>query len=210
MMEIGGVIGGLYRTCEWITRVAFLGVLWILFTILGLVIFGLFPSTVAMLAITRKWIIGEKEISIFNTFFGVYKKEFLKSQILGIIMTGIGVILYVNILFTLTQEGFFLLKVLIVFFTIVYLITCPYLLTMFVHYELTFLEYFKNSLLIAIFNPVYSILTIVGIIPLLYLLGMFPVLFILYAVSLSGVWITWISHRIFNKIVRKKEQLGGT
>ena len=35
-----GLIGGIYRYSEWIMRLAYINILWILFTLLGLVVFG--------------------------------------------------------------------------------------------------------------------------------------------------------------------------
>ncbi|MEC0304686.1 DUF624 domain-containing protein, partial [Terribacillus saccharophilus] len=55
----------LYQLFEWITRFAYLNVLWILFTIAGGFIFGFFPSTIAMFTIIRDWLKGESGSALF-------------------------------------------------------------------------------------------------------------------------------------------------
>ncbi|MBO1911160.1 DUF624 domain-containing protein, partial [Microvirga sp. 3-52] len=47
----------------------YINILWILFTILGLGIFGIFPATVSMFTIVRKIIVKEEKFKIFNTFW---------------------------------------------------------------------------------------------------------------------------------------------
>src|SRR5699024_12166732 len=75
------LVGGYYRLCVWVTRFAYVNVLWILFTFLGLVFLGAMPSTVAMFAVIRKWVTGDKEVPIFKTFLESYRTEFVKANI---------------------------------------------------------------------------------------------------------------------------------
>ncbi|MEH7253744.1 DUF624 domain-containing protein, partial [Neobacillus niacini] len=61
----------------WMLKVAYLNVLWISFTLVGLGLFGLFPSTGAMYTIVQKWLRKEPVEKIFHTFWNIYKKEFI-------------------------------------------------------------------------------------------------------------------------------------
>ncbi len=53
-MQYTSMIGGLYRICEWVMRLAYVNLLWIGIFWLGLVVFGFFPSSAAMFAVVRK------------------------------------------------------------------------------------------------------------------------------------------------------------
>src|SRR5699024_11923190 len=97
-------VGGFYRLCVWVTRFAYVNVLWFLFTFLGLVFLGAMPSTVAMFAVIRKWVTGVKEVPIFKTFLESYLTEFVKANMLGYILFGIGAQLYIDLKFLSTQE----------------------------------------------------------------------------------------------------------
>ncbi|BDG36084.1 DUF624 domain-containing protein [Saccharococcus caldoxylosilyticus] len=57
MMPSGLLDGKLYRVCEWITRLACINILWMLFTLAGLIVFGIAPATVALFTIVRKWLV---------------------------------------------------------------------------------------------------------------------------------------------------------
>src|SRR5699024_6009992 len=62
----------------WVFNVAYLNLLWILFSIIGLVFFGLFPVTAAMFAIVRKWVILDvRDFYIFTIFLFFYLYDFL-------------------------------------------------------------------------------------------------------------------------------------
>lgn len=79
-MELNGFVGVLYRTSEWIMRLVYLNLLWIAFSLLGIVLFGFFPATAAMFSVVRKWIMGETDVRVFKEFWQTYRKEFWKSN----------------------------------------------------------------------------------------------------------------------------------
>jgi uncharacterized membrane protein YesL len=92
-LELTGLMGGLYRACEWIMRFFVTNVLWLLFNlpivffvlnlllaetinavavsmlpIAILVPFVFFPATTAMFAVVRKWIMKQPDIPIVRSF----------------------------------------------------------------------------------------------------------------------------------------------
>lgn len=66
----------LYAGCEAVVKIAWLNGLWLLFTLLGGVLFGWAPSTAAMCAVIRKWLMGHKDVPVFALFLDTYKKSF--------------------------------------------------------------------------------------------------------------------------------------
>src|SRR4051812_27089176 len=98
-MEPQGVLGGFYRLSDWIMRLAYVNLLWFSFTLLGGIIFGIMPATIALFAITRKWEMDkEEDFPIFKTFWESYRKDFIKANLLGVflfIAGGIVVLYYV-------------------------------------------------------------------------------------------------------------------
>lgn len=82
-----GFMRGFYSISEWVLRFAYVNVLWISFNLLGLIVFGFFPATIAMFTVVRKWVLKETDISVFNTFWFAYKKEFFKGNFLGFIIS---------------------------------------------------------------------------------------------------------------------------
>ncbi|WP_052000632.1 YesL family protein [Gracilibacillus boraciitolerans] len=81
-MGFHGLAGAVYQITLWIARFAFLNILWVIFTLIGLIICGAFPATVAAYHVSRQWVQG-KSISIFSEYLSEYKKCFIHANILG-------------------------------------------------------------------------------------------------------------------------------
>ncbi len=90
------VTDALYAGCEAVVKIAWLNGLWLLFTLLGGVLFGWAPSTAAMCAVIRKWLMGQKDVLIFPLFLDTYKKEFLKVNAIGLAFSALLFILSAN------------------------------------------------------------------------------------------------------------------
>ncbi|WP_235864133.1 YesL family protein [Sutcliffiella halmapala] len=201
--------GFLYRSCEWIMRFAFLNLLWIVFTLLGFIIGGFFPSTIAMFTIIRKWIIGHSDLPVLHTFWTTYKKEWLKSNLLGVLLLAASSIIYLEYtvinnsthsFLQLSKYPFFLLVIL---FTFLLLYSIP----VYVHYNITILQVFKNSVLIMLINPLNNIVMILGLVLVYYIGQILPALPILFGGSVSAFIIMWTCIQSFKHIERKKDAL---
>ena len=103
-MQLGGFSGGIYSLCNWFVRLAYINILWILFSLAGLVIFGFFPATIAMLATLRQYL-QKNDPPVFKTFWNYYKTEFFASNKLGAIIVVIGLILFINTNFLQSTSG---------------------------------------------------------------------------------------------------------
>ncbi len=102
------IIWKLYEALGWITKFIYLNILWIIFSLLGIVVLGFFPATATMFGITRKWLLGEKDIPIFKTFFFLYKTNFIESNIIGSLLLIFGAILYIDLRFFQTTDSILL------------------------------------------------------------------------------------------------------
>ncbi|KKI91924.1 hypothetical protein WQ54_12410 [Bacillus sp. SA1-12] len=204
-METTGFMGGVNNILEWISRLAWLNLLWISFSLLGLVAFGFFPATAAMFAVVRKWAVGEMEISIYKTFLSSYKKEFGKSNLLGLVLMMITAILAIDFVY-LYQASSGIQNVLIVPFMIVSLIfVCMlfYIFPMYVHFDMKVLQVLKNSFFVMIMNPLQTLLMLVGTGGLLFLLSYAPPLLIICSGNILALAITKPAFNAFHKVNRK-------
>jgi uncharacterized membrane protein YesL len=94
-MESQGLVTVIYRICIWISKLAYINLLWILFSLIGLVVLGITPSTVGIFAVVRKWLReGIDHTPILQTYWTTYKKEFWRANLLGFVFLIIGIILY--------------------------------------------------------------------------------------------------------------------
>lgn len=186
------IINGAYRITEWITRFVYLNMLWLLFTLAGVIGLGIFPATNATFAVARKWNMGE-EPPVFPTFVNVYKKEFGKSNLIGYSLLVLGMLLKYD------MQTFhpIVLKYLAGFFYFVYLLVLVYIGPVFAHYNTTIVKQLKFSLLIAITNPFKSLIMVSSVVGLIYFFLSFLKLIPFFSISFIAYLLTYISHKAF-------------
>lgn len=201
-MELSGFVAGYYRFALWTTRLAYVNLLWILFTILGLGIFGFFPASAAMFAVVRKWINGETDIEIFPTFWESYRNEFVKINLLGFLLTVIGYLLTIEFQILRTQDhvayliasfgvvGLFLLLSIIVL----------YIFPIFAHFKLRRFEYIKWAFVIGISHPLLTIVLFATLIIIYYVtFSLIPALLFFFGGSITAYILMWGATLTFSK-----------
>lgn len=198
-----------YRLMEWIWRFAYLNILWLVFTLLGLGIFGVFPATASVYSVIRKWLIKDPDTAIFSVFWSSYKAHFLGANSLGYCLIVMGYILYFNYNYLAVISGFEHTFVLFFWFITVtiYLLLVLFLFPVYVHYQLKFLQYFKAAIWVAVANPLALISMILGLIIGSYLFRFIPGLIPFFSVSILLSLIMWNAVHAFERIERKKQRL---
>jgi len=196
-------MSGLYTLTEWITKFAYVNLLWIGFSLLGLVLFGISPSTVAMFAVIRKWLMGESDIPVFQTFWDTYKKEFLRSNGLGLVLAILAIIIYID-LFYIKIDTSFQIPLYLIIFTIV--ITVLYIIPVYVHYEVKFIQLFKNAFFIMLVNPIPNMMMIIGFIAAIFVMKFIPALWFIFGGSITAGIIMASCYVAFQKIEKKQGQ----
>ncbi|WP_416151716.1 YesL family protein [Salipaludibacillus sp. HK11] len=207
-MQLGAFSSMAFSICTWFYRLAFINLLWIIFTLLGLVVLGFFPATVAMLATLRQYL-NKNEVNLFPYFWGYYKKEFIESNKLGGIITSIGLILYINLNFlqinkTGITEFLYFSSVTLSF---LYLLIICYLLASYVEFNLDLKTHIKNSVLIAIYNPLASLFIIFGFVTVYYAVTFISGLGFFFSASMFGIVILSSANIAYRKIQQKQEKL---
>src|SRR5690625_999689 len=144
---------GIYKITMNITRFAYVNILWIIFTILGLGILGFFPSTVAMFGVVRQWVVGEKEIDIFPLFWRTFRDEFKIANIIGYTLLIIGYLLVMEMkILRGTGELIYLIASFgVTALFILYFIALMYIFSFFVSFILNIKDSFILSLIIVLF-----------------------------------------------------------
>ncbi|KIL38577.1 membrane protein [Gordoniibacillus kamchatkensis] len=232
-MEMKGLMGGFYRISEWIMRLSVTNLLWIVCSIpffylllVGVISgvevfqqslilmaivapFTLFPATAALFTVARKWVTGEGDVPMFKTFFRGYKENYVQSMVGGILYAVIGVILFVNYRFYLTQAGSLkLLSVLFITFAVILIASLFNFFSIIVHLHMKTLQIVKNALLITIGNPIASVSLVVcnGIIVWVST-AKFTFLIPFFMGSLMAAFSFWIFHRSFSRLQQKQQEL---
>jgi uncharacterized membrane protein YesL len=198
-----------YKVSNWILKLALINILWILFSILGLVIFGFFPATISMFSVISK-LRRQEELPIFKTFWKTYKQEFIKSNQMGFLLVTVAVIFYFDLYFiqetsnSILQLFYYPLIILIFIFCMCILYVFP----IYAHYDLKIFQIFKNAFLIMIANPLATFAIISSVIVIAVITMFFPAILLFFSGSILAYLITSAASNSFSKIELKKMDFG--
>ncbi|MDR7078691.1 putative membrane protein YesL [Neobacillus niacini] len=190
-----------YRLMEWMMRLAYLNFLWFIFTLLGGIVFGWVPATLAVNKSLRKFMIENESISIFPYFWNVYRKQFIRSQIVNVLFIALGLLLFIDMKFFMSGNHalFILGKMVTIQLVIGYFVLFIYFFTIYAHQEMRFIEKVKNSILYGIVHPIKSLLMLINSSLLIMLFLFFPQLFIFFGVSSLAYFNILCSQKVLYK-----------
>jgi uncharacterized membrane protein YesL len=80
-------------------RLLYLNLLWLLFTAAGLLVGGVFPSTVALFAVTKKWVIDREEITVFDAYRRIFGLHLIRANLWGYANLLLGSVLVAELVF---------------------------------------------------------------------------------------------------------------
>jgi uncharacterized membrane protein YesL len=203
MMKDNNYKSIIHSCCDWIMHFMYLNILWLAFTIIGGVILGFFPASIAMVTVTRKWVAGERDISIFQIFWLSYRKHFWKKQQLGLTLMVIALILYFSINFYLLQDEFYfgIAYYVSLLLIIIYSMTILYIFPLIAgSFDSQVFKCLKIAFTMAITHILHSITTIVGIFVIISLFFLLPKLILFFCGSSIAFWLSWQSQQLFNKM----------
>ncbi|ATP41669.1 hypothetical protein CSE16_17420 [Solibacillus sp. R5-41] len=209
-MTFEGWKGKLYSTVEFITLLAVLQLMWIGLTLLGLVLFGITPASVAMFTTLRKRLQGEESLKqLVKTYWHTYKAEFIQSNKIGIMIIAVGYFLTINFQIISTFQGVMGLISLTLFVTIsiIFGIMVLNIFQIYAHYELPYFRYFAVSILFSIAYPLQMIGSIMGLTILYFIFNWMPGLMPFFGVSVTALFLTWMSSHIFKKKAEAEKQI---
>lgn len=211
MMETKGMLSGIYRISEKVMLIAYTNILWIMFSLLGLVLVGLMPATMAMFAVMRKLVIEEEQVPIFSMFWTKYKEEFVKANLYGYLLLIVGAVFVMDVMLFQSLNGlpFMLLSILSGGLLLVLLVVVLYFIPLYVQYELTFFKYLKTAFLLAVTHPIQTIIMIASGIVIFFTLLMLPGSLFFFSGSLYCFIITKTVFKVFAHVEKQKEILEG-
>ncbi|MGL4913617.1 MAG: YesL family protein [Romboutsia sp.] len=198
-MKFGDI---LLNFCQWVFRFIILNFLWVIFMVLGGVVLGIMPSTVAMFHVLRKWIQGEMDINIFKTFKDVYKREFITSNKCGLIFLLIFAFLALdlNILYQIQAIYSTILYVIVMAVLFFVSMSFLYFFPTYVQYKLSVKDYIKNSFILCLSSPFETILILVGFGILYYIVKINPGLIIFFSTVVPSYWVMHVLYKKFLKL----------
>ncbi|MEM1505757.1 YesL family protein [Domibacillus sp. 8LH] len=195
-----------YIAVEWIAKFAYINLLWISFSLIGLVILGFFPATISMFTVIRKWLMGDTGIPIFRTFWTTYKSEFIRSNGLGLLIVVVAGLIVLDLVFMKNLGNSFISVIQIPLYIIMFVtvMTMFYLFPVYVHYELKLAQMIKNAFLMMLINPLENLTMIAGIVAVFFVVKFIPGLGFFFGGSLTAAIIMATCYPVFEKMEKKR------
>ncbi|MFB5660196.1 YesL family protein [Alteribacillus sp. HJP-4] len=204
-MVKGRLFQFVYTVCQWVCYFFYLNVMWTACTLLGGIVFGAAPSTVALFAVARRKALGEEDIPVFRMFWQVYKKEFIKANGLGMSLIAFGMLWYFNLNFFRSFEGemFFLMNVVMTVIGVVFIFMLFFIFPVYVHYDLKFIDNIKYAIAMSFLNLSNVILMVITMVSAYYFFITFPGFIPILGVSLFVQLNMWMAYQSFKKVKQK-------
>lgn len=190
------------RTVNAVSNLAYLQLLWILFILAGLGVFGFFPSTVSMFTVLRQWVMGKRDIPVFRTYWQTYRSEWIRSNLLGLLLVLLGYVCYIDYRYFFVEKHVDapLFVVMAFILILMFAVLCVYIFLVYVHFNFRILEYFKYGFLFGLSMP-FKTLGILVILGFLYApMFRFPGLLLFFGGSVPGYILMWFVHRMTDKL----------
>lgn len=208
MVELNGLWGKFYRITEWVARLVYVQCLWLVFSIVGLLVAGIFPATMGMFAVVRRWQLGETDVPVFPEFWTTYKQEFIKANLVGWLTTIVGGLLLFNLTLFRGYEGVFFLICYLFTLTIIFLysLTALFVAPVFVQYKLSAPKVIKYAAIIALSYPLHALMMGAIMIAFYYVLLLVPGLLPIFSFSWLAFLLMWVANLVFRRMDQKEVQ----
>jgi uncharacterized membrane protein YesL len=206
---MNGVMGKMNVLCEWLVRLVLIQFYWVLFSLLGFVVFGLVPSTMAMFSVSRQLVIKNGDVPLFRTYKESFFSQFWKGTGVGGILLIVSVILYVDYRFFIEHETMSAVALLILTISILAGMIACFLFPVYAHYDIGVWEGLKKSVFVCLSHFHYGCIAIVGTGILFGLYVMFSGVLILIGGSTLAMYLTIIGQKVFKNIEQKYLALQG-
>jgi uncharacterized membrane protein YesL len=180
-----------------ILNLVYVNFLWVIFTILGLGIFGIGPSTYALVSICRQWVRGNS-LPVFKNYWKYYKESFRESVIISWIYLICGFVLIIDLM-NVTN---WYVRVALFVISFIYLLSLVYIFPIMAHYNWKGIRIkVKMSLLFGFSCLQYSLVLFL-VIGVIYwaATNFFPGVLTFLGISFLFYLITWTANQVFTRM----------
>ncbi|MBT2696066.1 DUF624 domain-containing protein [Bacillus sp. ISL-40] len=200
-----GILNKFHSLSTWISNLAYINILWLAFTLLGGVLLGIFPATIAMFFIIKRMFLEKSDFSIIKEFTILYKKEFKKSNLLFFPFILLAIIVAADIRFISSLDFAFNSLVVKLFYVLLFLLAMIFLysLVVYIYGARGKKEIFKSSLYILFNNPMTNLYILTGLLLLHFLTLKVAGLSVLFSGSVFSLIVLMIVQKTAKKLYSK-------
>ncbi|MEH7416799.1 DUF624 domain-containing protein [Neobacillus drentensis] len=179
---------------EKIVDLFLLNLLWL---IMCIPVITIFPATVSMYGVIRKWTMRKETNGIFRTFFSLFRECFIQSFGISVLWAALGFFIYID--FRILHLDGSLMHLLLLgilwLLSLFFLAITVYLFPIMAHFDTKWKNVIKNALTLAITYPLSTILLMMIVLLSLYLVYLLPLF-----IFILGSVIAYLSYTICHKL----------
>ncbi|MTW84444.1 DUF624 domain-containing protein [Virgibacillus dakarensis] len=198
--------GAIYTGLEWITRFAYANLLWILFSLMGGIVLGFFPSATAMFSVIRQWIKGNTDIPVTKSFWEFYKADFWKSNRLGLFMVVILAFIGIDIFYIKVHFAVDWTLIPLFAFMLIFILFSFYIFPAFVHFDINVSHVLKNALLVMLISPLNTVLIVISLVSIYFIMRMVPALAFIFGGSIYAFITMLFSYHAFKRVEKRSKE----
>ncbi|WP_217586545.1 YesL family protein [Lentibacillus saliphilus] len=205
---MSSVMSVVFKGSDWFMRIVKLNVTWLLFSVVGLLVFSVFPATYAAFVVTNRWVEGDADIPIWKTFVKAFKTGYWRSQVLGTIISIGFLIIYVDIQFFKSLEAALLgqgVQILLLILLAGWIITSIYVFPTAVQFDLSWTKTIKTAFFSSLSYIHWTVINVLGIAGILLVSYRFPASVFFLTGGTVMLWITCMTYIVKQKIASRYE-----
>ncbi|MFB5660475.1 YesL family protein [Alteribacillus sp. HJP-4] len=203
----------LHLAIDVIIQIAYVNALWIGFSLAGGVLFGIFPATMALYEVIRKWETEgfDQGEGTFVTFKKTFRNSFRKANLIGVVLIGTGGFLGLDLYIAsgIDHAAGFVLTFIFSLLAVLYLLFLLFIFPTAVSFEKPLPGQMKDAMLIGLASIPYAFLNIAASAAvLLFLLFIMPAAALFFAIPLLALINMKIGRSAIQRAERKQEKWG--
>lgn len=204
MKEMKGIIKGSYVLGQTIIDGLHLQLLFLLYTLRGGIVLGLFPALASVFQVIYLFIIrGRDSVKVNESFQTFYKKYFKMSNYLGFTLAGIGFFLAFDLRVSKVFIQSAVVHYALIFLLVLFLGACLFVYPVLCRYELTYSQYIRQSVGLFFTSIIESIAMLFGSFVVLSIYVAFPILLPFAGVPLFVFPAIWFGLQAMKKMEEK-------
>lgn len=196
---------------EWIVTLAYLNLLWIGFSLIGLVFFGIGPATITVYALIRKKLRQGDLAHIFSQFKKEFRKQLNPGNVYFPIVMGVAIFLYIDmrIISVLPESNIIQLVVIpaLIILTALAIVAATFTIGYYVEHDESIFKSFQQGLWLTLISPVSALIIIHALLLQFLILTYIPAFILFFSMSLYAFITEWIMNKAFNRIKTRKKSI---
>ncbi|GGI65580.1 YesL family protein [Enterococcus alcedinis] len=208
MKEMKGIIKGSYVLGQTIIDGLHLQLLFLLYTLRGGVILGLFPALASVFQVIYLFLVrGKDSVKVKESFQQFYKQYFKMSNYLGYTLAAIGLFLAFDLRVSKTFIQSAVIHYGLIVLLVLFLGACLFVYPVLCRYELTYRQYLRQAVGLFFTNIIESIAMLFGTFLVLSIYVAFPILLVIAGVPLFIFPSIWFGLQAMKKMEEKASKV---